>query len=320
MVGFVQRSTPLLLLGQHTCSICGYRTIEQQDHDRTAKTSTREVSKGERRSVGGGASVPVTRGGGAPDDTMAPASAGPEQPTALGGVASAAPDARDDDNPTIPRGGGGTPMHLGSGTSDGIGAGEPTGPNLPSKEAPTAPGTHGGGGMSVPEPRGGGKGRVSAARSSSVSSVPSSFESQVAEMRDLSPEGVRASREKCAHLAIPNQNLAGYDPVNDDYMSATAAVASVIAAPPGGSPNRPAPGVRETGASLADPGQRPEVGDRERIGHGTGGSASTTAKRSACEVVGSAHTTARRLTPSKCNEYCRAFPRQFEYYPQASDS
>ena len=35
VVGFIRRSTPLLLLGQHTCTICGYRTIEQQDHDRS---------------------------------------------------------------------------------------------------------------------------------------------------------------------------------------------------------------------------------------------------------------------------------------------
>ena len=51
VVGFVQRNTPLLLLGQHTCSICGYRTIEEQDRDR---------SVGPRDRRRGAAVMPVT--------------------------------------------------------------------------------------------------------------------------------------------------------------------------------------------------------------------------------------------------------------------
>ena len=33
-IGFVRRSTPLLILGKSTCTLCGYRTIRQQDDDR----------------------------------------------------------------------------------------------------------------------------------------------------------------------------------------------------------------------------------------------------------------------------------------------
>ena len=36
-VGFVPRSTALLLLGQSACTLCGYRTIEQQDEDRSGQ-------------------------------------------------------------------------------------------------------------------------------------------------------------------------------------------------------------------------------------------------------------------------------------------
>ena len=32
-IGFVRRSTPLLILGKKTCTLCGYRTIRQQDSD-----------------------------------------------------------------------------------------------------------------------------------------------------------------------------------------------------------------------------------------------------------------------------------------------
>jgi len=33
-IGFVRRSSPLLILGKKTCTLCGYRTIRQQDNDR----------------------------------------------------------------------------------------------------------------------------------------------------------------------------------------------------------------------------------------------------------------------------------------------
>ena len=33
LLGFVPRSTPLLILGRSTCQLCGYRTIEQQDQE-----------------------------------------------------------------------------------------------------------------------------------------------------------------------------------------------------------------------------------------------------------------------------------------------
>ena len=60
-VGFVHRSSPLLLLGQSACKLCGYRTIEQQDADheranarRPMGTSTGELSVTdfERRPMG----------------------------------------------------------------------------------------------------------------------------------------------------------------------------------------------------------------------------------------------------------------------------
>ena len=33
-IGIVKRTTPLLILGKKTCSLCGYKTIRQQDADR----------------------------------------------------------------------------------------------------------------------------------------------------------------------------------------------------------------------------------------------------------------------------------------------
>ena len=33
VVGLVHRATPLLIIGQKGCMLCGYRTIEQQDAD-----------------------------------------------------------------------------------------------------------------------------------------------------------------------------------------------------------------------------------------------------------------------------------------------
>ena len=42
-VGFVNRSTPLLLLGQAACEVCGYRTIEQQDMDRGAAANVQHT-------------------------------------------------------------------------------------------------------------------------------------------------------------------------------------------------------------------------------------------------------------------------------------
>ena len=40
-IGFVRRSTPLLILGKKTCTLCGYRTIKQQDDDRRDEDETR---------------------------------------------------------------------------------------------------------------------------------------------------------------------------------------------------------------------------------------------------------------------------------------
>ena len=40
-IGFVRRSTPLLILGKKTCTLCGYRTIKQQDSDRRDEDETR---------------------------------------------------------------------------------------------------------------------------------------------------------------------------------------------------------------------------------------------------------------------------------------
>ena len=56
LVGFVPRSTPLMLLGQEACSLCGYRTIEQQDTDRTGEEEPNATSA-ERSSLGGGAGL-----------------------------------------------------------------------------------------------------------------------------------------------------------------------------------------------------------------------------------------------------------------------
>ena len=46
LVGFVQRSTPLVLLGQNACGLCGYRTIEQQDCDRNHEYDENLTSEG----------------------------------------------------------------------------------------------------------------------------------------------------------------------------------------------------------------------------------------------------------------------------------
>ena len=44
-IGFVKRSSPLLILGKSTCSICGYRTIRQQDRDRRDEHDREEESR-----------------------------------------------------------------------------------------------------------------------------------------------------------------------------------------------------------------------------------------------------------------------------------
>ena len=43
-IGFVRRSTPLLILGKNTCMLCGYRTIKQQDSDRHDEDKARRKS------------------------------------------------------------------------------------------------------------------------------------------------------------------------------------------------------------------------------------------------------------------------------------
>ena len=44
-VGFVSRSTPLLLLGQQACKLCGYRTIEEQDKERSQQQPSQIVER-----------------------------------------------------------------------------------------------------------------------------------------------------------------------------------------------------------------------------------------------------------------------------------
>ena len=63
VIGFVKRSAPLLIIGQKGCTLCGYRTIEQQDADHEdrdraksgAHETTRNTSgmKGADTGVGG---------------------------------------------------------------------------------------------------------------------------------------------------------------------------------------------------------------------------------------------------------------------------
>ena len=48
-VGFVNRSSPLLLLGQEACRLCGYRTIEEQDE---ARTKPRPASLANAKTMG----------------------------------------------------------------------------------------------------------------------------------------------------------------------------------------------------------------------------------------------------------------------------
>ena len=44
VVGFVRRSTPLLIIGQEGCKLCGYKTIEEQDAELKQNTNTCNVS------------------------------------------------------------------------------------------------------------------------------------------------------------------------------------------------------------------------------------------------------------------------------------
>ena len=61
-IGFVRRSTPLLILGKKTCTLCGYRTIKQQDSDRRDEDETkrRRATDGSKKTTTASMSATAT--------------------------------------------------------------------------------------------------------------------------------------------------------------------------------------------------------------------------------------------------------------------
>ena len=65
-IGFVRRSTPLLILGKRTCTLCGYKTVRQQDRDRKDDDDKRDKKPPKRKNHDGttmATTVPATSDG-----------------------------------------------------------------------------------------------------------------------------------------------------------------------------------------------------------------------------------------------------------------